>query len=150
METLIFKNKRLKGILKISDQTTEFKATYDEAVRTYESDTGRKYKDDESLEPYFLRNTATLWLVKDAGIYLMTSANLDKYPADKSHICYAEGFEPDAPDCFEKCQAAVGGDDFVESFRLTDALRRAIKIGADIHINITDKEYTIQLSFPPK
>lgn len=148
MTTLIFKNQRLKEILKISEQATVFKATYEEAVKAYESDAGQKYQEGQNLAPYFLSNVPTLWLVKDTGIYLMTSAKLESYPDDESHLCYAEGFEPDAPESYEKCKGAVGGDDFSESFKFTDALKRGIKLGADIHISINPTEYTIQLSFP--
>jgi hypothetical protein len=85
-----------------------------------------------------------LWLVKDS-IYLMTSAKLNRIPEDKSHICYAEGFEPESPGSYDKCRVAVGGDDFVESFRFSDELQKGIKNGADIQIDISAQSFVVQL-----
>src|SRR5688572_13760922 len=120
MTTLIFKNKNLRSVLKISEQASEFRCTFQEAVNAYESKTGKKYTAGINLNPYLIRTSPTLWLVKDTGIYIMTPAKLEKMPEDDSHLCYADGFEPTDADCFDKATAVLGGDDFVESFEFED------------------------------
>jgi len=150
MAILIFKNEKLRSILKITEQATEFKATFEEAVKAYESKTGKKYKPGISLSPYYSHNSPTLWLVKDTGIYLMTPAKFEKFIGEGRHLCFAEGFAPNESDLFEKAQAAVGGDDFIESFEFTDAMKRAIRLGADIQINLTEENYTVELIMPEK
>lgn len=52
-----------------------------------------------------------LFLVKDSGIYLMSSGDLRVSKLDG--VAYAEGFDPDKDeDVWEACVDAVGGDDF--------------------------------------
>lgn len=145
MTTLIFKNEKLQGILKLTEAATNFAATFSETVAAYEKGTGEKYDFQQNLEKYAVHNIPTLWLVKDEGIYLMSPAKTDRPKGDKSHICYAEGFEPSLPNSFDKCRTAVGGDDFVESFEFTDALQSGIKRGADIQIDISEQSFTVCL-----
>lgn len=147
MTELIFHNKQLQEILALSDTVKTFTATFSQAVNAYEKDTGKRYRYGDDLDRYYEIKVPTLWLVKDSGIYLMTPAKLEKIPEDGSHVCYAEGFEPDAPDSWERCRAAVGGDDFAESFPITDELRRGIKNGANIHIQMTAESFTIVLVY---
>lgn len=147
MTTLIFKNKKLKGILQLTEQATTFRASFDESVNAYEKDTGITYTINADLSKYCEHHHPTIWLVKDEGIYLMTSAKLEKFPSDNSHICYAEGFSPETPGYWEKCQTAVGGDDFVESFRFNNNLRRGIKNGADILIKFGAESFTVELVY---
>ncbi len=148
MTTLIFKNKKLQGILRITEQATSFNASFSESVEAYEKETGTKYKIDADLSKFGEHHKPTLWLVKDQGIYLMTSAKLEKLPDDYSHVCYAEGFEPDAPGWWEKCRAAVGGDDFVESFHFTSEIKEGIMAGADIQIKIGPAKLIVGLLYP--
>jgi Protein of unknown function (DUF3085) len=145
MTTLIFKNEKLQKLLKITEQAATFRATYAEAIKAYQKDTNKKYDGAASLDRYYLHNAPMLWLVKDEGIYLMSSAKLEEFPEDKSHICYAEGFAPDASDSYEKCKKVVGGDDFVESFPFNDQLRKGIKKGADIHIHVSAQTIIVHL-----
>jgi hypothetical protein len=146
MATFIFKNEKLRSILKISEQATEFRATFEEAYKAYEVKTGRKYKDGIDLNPFYKLTTPTLWLVRDTGVYLMTSAFLDPIPEDNIHQCFAESFAPTDPDWFDKSAMALGTqEDFVESFEFTDALKKGIRLGADIHIHITKTEYSVEL-----
>lgn len=149
MAKLIFKNSKLKGILKITEQATVFKATFGEAIRAYQEKTGEKYTLNVNLDDYYTRSTPTLWLVKDDGICLMTSAKLDVLPADNSHVCYAKGFEPDSPHCFQKCNDAVGHDDFKESFPFTDQLKTAIRDGADLHILLASDRFSVTTVYQP-
>ena len=150
MTKLIFKNSKLQGILKISQQATIFKATFGEAITAYQEKTGRKYTHGVNLEKYNTRSTPTLWLVKDTGICLVTSAILDQLPADKSHVCYAEGFEPDNPHCFQKSNDAVGADDFCASFSFTRQYINAIKKGADLHISLERDFFRVKPVYPNK
>jgi hypothetical protein len=145
MATLIFKNKKLQGIFRMTETATTFRTTFSEAVTAYEHTTGQVYADGVNLSKYNTSQKPSLWLVKDRGIYLMASAII-KHPAkDQSHVCYAEGFEPSVPNCFDKCRSAVGGDDFVEVTDFTDQLKDGIKNGADVQIEITKTHLTITL-----
>ena len=78
----------------------------------------------EYRKPYGGKPSPSLCFVKDSGIYLM-SAGLPAQPDPKHSgpstkllVAYAKGYEDDAPDSFDKCVEAVGGDDFSESLPL--------------------------------
>lgn len=148
MARLVFKNKNLLGILKITEQSKVFRRSYKEAIEAYERETKKEYDRSVDLSRFYEHNKPTLWFVKDEGISLMTSAKMEELPDDKSHVCYAEGFEPDRPDCYELCEAAVGGDDFVEFFDFTEQLREGIKKGADIEVYVTHHHFTLHIVFP--
>ena len=63
-----------------------------------------------------------LWLVKDEGIYLMSTGIYPEgheraQPDGRAATAYAEGFDPrsrDRMDVWDDAHAAVGGDDFSE------------------------------------
>ena len=71
-----------------------------------------------------------VYLVKDEGIYLMSSGmprdladpnSTD--PRAESFVAYAKGYDPHTGDrsaIWEKCREAVGGDDFGEPLDLDD------------------------------
>ena len=147
MTTLIFENRKLQGILRITQQARTFRTIYTEAIKAYEKDTKRKYNNKVSLDEYGEQLNPTLWLVKDEGIYLMTSAKLNEFPIDKSHLCHAKGFEPDTPDWFDRCKDSLGGEDFIESIEFNDELKNGIVNGADIYITITTKNFAIDLVY---
>lgn len=66
------------------------------------------YSEEHTKEP-------ALYLVKDSGIYLMSAGHpgQDRTDGKKGRVvAYAQGFEPDAEDSWERCREAVGGDDF--------------------------------------
>jgi hypothetical protein len=137
MATLLFLNSKLQGILTITQRADTFYNTYDKAVEAYERDKQKEYQYPEDLSPYHEHKTPCLYLVKDSGIYLIAAAKMDKNPADNSHICFAEGFEETAPDIYEKCVNAVGGNDFVELIEWTNELKEAIEKGANLRITIS-------------
>lgn len=56
-----------------------------------------------------------LMFVKDSGIYLMSNG-LPR--ADE--VVYAKGYDPTKADVWDKCQTAVGGDDFAEYLSVDD------------------------------
>lgn len=149
MATLIFSNKGLQSVLQLTLQATVYQASLVQAIQAYEKDTGLAYQFDKNIDltPYQFVKHPTLWLVKDQGIYLMTSAQLETIPADESHICYAEGFSPNDPDWYEKCREAVGADDFSETIPFDQPIQRAIRQGAGISIEVTAENLTIQLIY---
>jgi len=62
---------------------------------------------------------ARLLLVKDTGVYLMSSGTPGiphKAGGEGQHVVYAEGLGPDAD--YDTIRDAVGGDDFVEGLPL--------------------------------
>ncbi|MBN8877770.1 MAG: DUF3085 domain-containing protein [Sphingobacteriales bacterium] len=149
MTTLIFENKGLQSLLQIALQAKSFRATFAEASRAYEQDTGLKYQFGKGIDlvTYQQMDTPNLWLAKDRGIYLMTSAKLDTIPADQSHICYAVGFSPNDTGWYDKCKNTVGGDDLVESFPFDEVIQKGIRDGADIYIDFEIDSLTIKLAY---
>ena len=90
---------------------------------------------------------AHLQLVKDEGVYLMSSGRprlMD--PADpsgkKSLVVYAEGMSPD--DGWEAWQL-LGGDDFVETIDIAFVKKAVDSAATRLIVNITSK--SISLSF---
>lgn len=150
MATLVFKNSQLQSLLQLTRQATFFRASFSDSIHAYEQDTGLSFEFGKDLSNYKQINHPTLWLVKDTGIYLMTSAQLDPIPADKSHVCYAEGYRPTDANLNEKCREAVGGDDFVETIPFNNELQRGILRGADICIEVTPADFTIILVYAAK
>jgi hypothetical protein len=144
MSLLIFKNKKLQEILRITETANTFRTTFAEAINAYEIQSGKSYQysQDIDLHNYGEQNTPTIWLVKDWGIYLMTSAKTE-FPKDTNHVCYAEGYEPDAPDSYERCRDAAGGNDFVQSIPFPEDMQQCLREGADIEIEISAETFEI-------
>lgn len=144
MAKLTFKNSGLRAVLAHTKQAKVFRRSYDKAIEAYEAATGKTYEFDTTIpDEYYESNEPTLLFVKDEGIYIMTSAKMEKMPEDKSHVVYAEGYSPDVPDCWDKCRDAVGGDDFVETIELTPELEKVILHGADLVIDITPTQFSV-------
>jgi hypothetical protein len=76
---------------------------------------------------------AGLLLVKDDGIYLMSSG-LPGMPG----VVYADGFDPASPDSYERAREAVGGDDFVELLPLEWFERAADDGCPQISVRVSD------------
>jgi len=82
-----------------------------------------------------------LWIVKDAGVYLMSNGDPGMLKDDKSGhvVIYAEGWGPDTH---------LGGDDWAELIEadwMADILRQADAKGRDT-FNVTFTETTMKLS----
>lgn len=150
MAILKFKNDGLTAILRISEQASIFRATYEEAVQAYEKNTSRSYDGNANLDKYFQTVKPSIWLVKDEGIYLMSSAVVKESATEKPHLCYAEGYDPGQPDCWEKCNAAVGGDDFVQAIPVTEPMKRGIRMGADLEIKFSTRTIEVRLVYKSK
>ena len=89
---------------------------------------------------------AGLLLVKDDGIYVMSNGSPRdvKGKGPHCHVVYAEGFNPRKGDVWDKCRAAVGGDDFVEFVPITLSLfHEIIKQSADLVVHIDDDTMTV-------
>lgn len=111
---LIFKASTLQPLLEVTAKAKTFRIPY-EGDKT--------------------GNKPTLWLVKDAGIYLMpsTKENLT-FPLDKKFIAYANG---NGPTTFK------GGDDYVETVPFDEDLQKFVRDGYDMFINITARNMSI-------
>jgi hypothetical protein len=90
---------------------------------------------------------AALWLVKDQGVYLMSSG-IPRMPkadgSEGSHVVYAEGFDP------EKAQFDdwwEGGDDYVEALPLAWFMQ-ALASGAR-QFTLSVSEQGIRISYRP-
>jgi hypothetical protein len=84
-----------------------------------------------------------LTLVKDDGIYLMSNGkpgDPDETwcgPSPKLFVVYADGYEADRSGVWDKCRAAVGGDDFAEYLELTPELTKDIRDGCDVLLKVS-------------
>ena len=96
----------------------------------------------EFSAPYGGKPAPALFLVKDSGIYLMSAGKPRQLRGDGSDwsvVAYAKGYEADAPDSWDKCRAAVGGDDFAEALPL-DWFTSALDAGAaKLHLHVGAK-----------
>jgi hypothetical protein len=61
MAILLFKNKNLRGILRITQQSTIFIASYAEQIQAYQKETGFAYKAGANLDKYSEHTNPTLW-----------------------------------------------------------------------------------------
>ena len=96
---------------------------------------------------------AALWLVKDDGIYVMSNGKPQdkvkrmspngKHEIDGCFVAYANGYDPTKGEVWDKCRAAVGGDDFVENLELSDGIIEALRSGDDLVVDITSKHIKI-------
>ncbi|WP_279051953.1 DUF3085 domain-containing protein [Cedecea davisae] len=98
---------------------------------------------------FIQKNNADLLLVKDEGIYVMSSIEKVKKETKRT-VAYAEGFDPnvfaDGGELYDACVAAVGGDDFAESIKLSDVVLDALARGHhDLHIYVTPTQIRIEL-----
>lgn len=77
----------------------------------------------------------TIWLVKDAGIYLVPAVVGLEFPLSKDMIAYAKGHGKDTH---------TGGDDYIEEIPIhTPLLMRDLEAGYDLIINITETSMKI-------
>ena len=109
---------------------------------------------NQSYSETFESGTATLVLVKDTGIYLMSNgAPRDIVKEGRSFVAYAVGYDPRAAEEYDgqnwdKCRAAVGGDDFAEYFTLDPQAVAALRNGGRLRIKMTATQYTIMVDGP--
>ncbi len=103
-----------------------------------------------------------LFFVKDEGIYVMsngeprdpitsTSPN-GKHEIETSFVAYAKGYNPrvgDRGENWDKCRAAVGGDDFSETIDLTPAIVEDIRKGSDLFIGVTASQLKVWTEIKP-
>lgn len=151
MANLTFKNAQLKKLLQHSKTATAWKVGLAEAIAAWEKANGKEWNYNTEIPQEFYRSsTPTLFFVKDRGIYLMTGAVMEPWPTDNSHVCYATGYEPTAKNSWEKCRAAVGGDDFAETLQLSDKLQADIEAGADIILKVTAAQIRLSVVLPAK
>ena len=106
-----------------------------------------KYGEDRMWEPQPGEQDVArpaLWLVKDEGVYLMSTGIYPEgheraHPEGRAATSYAQGFDPrqrDRMDVWDDARAAVGGDDFSEPVPLdwVDAAVRARAAAFEIEI----------------
>ena len=93
---------------------------------------------------------ASLWLVKDDGVYLMSSAK-ESLPGEGSpnKVVYAKGYNPKTDgDVWDKCQDAMGGDDCVNALPLI-WFEQALKAGLkEIVLNVGKRGISMTLPLP--
>jgi len=119
---------KLKDVLKLYNDAKEDKEHEPSFTDLYNSEYLKEGEAIEHGERATLEQIdkskipAALKLVKDNGIYLMSnSVSSNKKGLEENGECplvYAEGFNPEEDDVYDKCRYAVGGDDFAEGFPL--------------------------------
>lgn len=138
MAKLIFRNADLKKIKAYNDNSRLFKRSWIGAFTEYQKSVGREVDFSEDIPDEFKTTTTPFYFfVKDSGIYLMTGADMEKLPTDKSHVAYAVGYDPDKNgNVWERCRAAVGGDDFGEEID-AQYIDEIIESGKDLVLTVT-------------
>lgn len=109
-----------------------------------------KAKNILSVVKLIKKNNAKLVLVKDHGIYVMSSVEKVK-DGGKRTVVYAEGYDPDifadGGELHDACVAAVGGDDFAETLPLTPVVMTALLEGQhDLQIQVTKTQILLDLA----
>lgn len=97
---------------------------------------------DGSQVAKLLERSPTVILVKDEGIYLIS----EKHKAGDL-VVYAKGYDPKLGEhVWDKCRAAVGGDDFGETLQMTDPMVQAAKQGrlAVFTLNVTQTSISVE------
>lgn len=120
-----------------------------------------KYGEDRMWEPQPGEEEAAepaLWLVKDEGIYLMSTGIYPEgheraHPEGHAATAYAQGFDPrqrDRMDIYDDARAAVGGDDFSETVPLewVDAAVKARAASFDIDVTRTGMSLVLPRARP--
>jgi len=147
MSKLTFDMVALAAIIQHAQAATERRPCFADLLNKEYAKTGEKPDENGWFKGPQLDGTkipAGLWLVKDDGIYLMSNgAPLQLAPnsrpdALRALVAYAKGYEPDAPDSWQKCRDAVGGDDFCEPLPL-DWFTNAKPGATELHLNFTAK-----------
>jgi hypothetical protein len=91
-----------------------------------------------------------LWLVKDHGVYLMSSAKPSPAQAEKkAKIIFASGFRPGVYDYWD-LQKAIGGDDFAEGLFINDGLLKKLAqpgIWFVVRMSADDYEVTVEQDY---
>lgn len=83
-------------------------------------------------------------LVKDDGIYLMSNGKPADIVEDPTRfVAYARGYDPRDGDVWDKCRAAVGGDDFGETIPLDAAMIKSVLGGDELTVQITSDSIEI-------
>lgn len=119
MRTFTFHNAGLQGILKYTQENTLFRIPYE----------------GEEATP-----KPTMWLVKDQGVYLMTSVKLNAKQIEKmDHVCYAYKHGPNT---------RIAGDDFIEEIEFDQELQKAVQDGYDLILKVTPKSITVIIRKP--
>ena len=120
MTRLLFDMEQVAGLARHSRAAPERRMTMGQRAEIYGEDRcATQRPGEERLAP------PCLWLVKDAGVYLMSPGiHPEARPGDRSArapVAYAVGFDPTRDDrmaVWDRARDAVGGDDFAEAVPL--------------------------------
>jgi hypothetical protein len=154
MAKLNFKNEGLRNLIERVRQAKQFKNNSAEAIKAYQKETGKNWSFDVELDRKFYETTTpAFWFVKDRGIYLMSNAKVEDkdIPTTNAdlHVVYATGYDPRQSDVWEKCQDAVGGDDFCDQILLDEKMIKAIELGYNMVIDFSVESFTYYFYKPP-
>ena len=96
--------------------------------------------------PYEKTNTADygLWLVKDDGIYVMSPSDKRDMDGDGVHVIYADGYDRDQEDIWDKTYA-VSGDDFAEFIPLHRKQVQRLIQGGELKILLSATEFEVHV-----
>ena len=94
--------------------------------------------------PYEEKNTARygLWLIKDDGIYVMSPSDKRDMDGDGAHVIYADGYDRDQEDIWDKTYA-VSRDDFVEFIPLLYDQMEKLMQGGELKILLSATELEV-------
>ena len=147
MADLNFSMEQVAGLVQHAKAASEHFITFEERAELYGEDKCLHQQPGEEK-----RARAKLVLVKDRGIYLMSSGRDNIPEGGKIPVAYAEGFDPervgDDGELHDRCRAAVGGDDFCEEVPLSWLDVAQEHKSPDFRIRVTRDQFALQV--PPK
>ena len=119
---LVFDMNRVRKIYAHATMCTKRKISFAQRADIYGRDKIFEPQPDEED-----RAPASVWFVKDEGLYLMSPGvpyqPSDIKPAPHRYTCYAQGFDPsneNTTEWYDRMVSVAGGDDFVEAIPVED------------------------------
>ena len=131
---LLFEIERVRELYNHSAESIEHEVTFEQRAELF-----GEHRALEAVAGEERLARPSLWLTKDAGIYLTSAGKpgwLEKAGSQRLKTCYASGFDPGKDsEVWDRSREAVGGDDFSVAIEL-EVLEAMIKVKAT-HIQIT-------------
>lgn len=145
---LIFKNHNLQVLINSRLRSKKLQPIFPESASNKKRKGKRHYR-NTYVSTNSPQKSPSIWLVKDNGIYLTNASNCAFGQENNCHqVCYAEGYEANAHNIYEKCKKVAGGNCFLKAIRISTCLNECIQQGGDIHIEVHRKGLDIRLVFP--
>jgi hypothetical protein len=92
-----------------------------------------------------------IFFVHDHGVYIMSNGDPKDMEGDKTYVAYAKGCDPQKDeDYYEEAHYLVGGDDFAETFPVTDQTLAACDNYEEFHVKVFKTKVELIFTKPKK